>query len=38
MKRLCEPTDIADAALFLCSDSASFITGTCLDVDGGRGI
>ncbi|GAA5852714.1 hypothetical protein JCM8547_002599 [Rhodosporidiobolus lusitaniae] len=38
MKRLCEPTDIAQAALFLCSNRASFVTGTCLDVDGGRGI
>ncbi|GAA6008600.1 hypothetical protein JCM10207_007173 [Rhodosporidiobolus poonsookiae] len=38
MKRICEPEDVAEAATFLVSDSASFITGTCLDVDGGRGI
>jgi len=29
------PTDIAEAALFLASDSSSFITGTELVVDGG---
>jgi NAD(P)-dependent dehydrogenase (short-subunit alcohol dehydrogenase family) len=27
---------MADAALFLCSDRASFITGQTLLVDGGR--
>ena len=35
MKRWGEPRHIADAALFLCSDQASFITGTILPVDGG---
>lgn len=30
------PDDIAQAALFLCSDSASFITGSDLVVDGGQ--
>ena len=29
------PEDIGDAALFLCSDEASNITGQALDVDGG---
>ncbi len=29
------PEEIAQAALFLCSDEASFITGVCLPVDGG---
>jgi NAD(P)-dependent dehydrogenase (short-subunit alcohol dehydrogenase family) len=33
--RLCAPIDIASAALFLCSDAASFITGVTLPVDGG---
>lgn len=28
--------DVADAALFLCSDRAAFITGACLIVDGGQ--
>jgi 2-keto-3-deoxy-L-fuconate dehydrogenase len=33
--RMAEPDEIAYAALFLCSDEASFITGTGLPVDGG---
>jgi len=33
--RMAEPSEIAYAALFLCSDEASFITGTALPVDGG---
>lgn len=33
--RIGQPEDIAEAALFLCSDSASWITGTTLVVDGG---
>jgi 3-oxoacyl-[acyl-carrier protein] reductase len=34
--RLSQPLDIARAALFLVSDEAAFITGVCLEVDGGR--
>ena len=34
--RLSTPEDIANAALYLCSDEASFITGVALEVDGGR--
>ena len=33
--RLGEPEEIARAVVFLASDDAGFITGTCLDVDGG---
>jgi NAD(P)-dependent dehydrogenase (short-subunit alcohol dehydrogenase family) len=33
-----EPDDIAGAALFLASDAARFITGTCLPVDGGYSV
>lgn len=34
--RFSRPLDIARAALFLVSDEAEFITGACLEVDGGR--
>ncbi len=34
--RFSTPEDMANAALFLCSDEASMITGTALEVDGGR--
>jgi 3-oxoacyl-[acyl-carrier protein] reductase len=34
--RLSQPLDIARAALFLASAEAEFITGVCLEVDGGR--
>ena len=34
--RLGQPLDNANAALFLASDEAAFITGVCLEVDGGR--
>ena len=30
-----EPTDIAEAVLFLCSDAAAHVSGAVLDVDGG---
>jgi 2-keto-3-deoxy-L-fuconate dehydrogenase len=33
--RMAQPDEIANAALFLCSDEASFITGIGLPVDGG---
>lgn len=38
MGRRAAPEDVADAALFLSSNEARFITGVCLDVDGGRAI
>ena len=36
LRRLSPPDDIAAAAVFLCSDAASMITGVALEVDGGR--
>jgi 3-oxoacyl-[acyl-carrier protein] reductase len=36
--RRATPLDVAHAVLFLASDHASFLTGVCLDVDGGRSI
>lgn len=35
MKRFGDPDDIANAMLFLSSSAASYITGVCLQVDGG---
>jgi 3-oxoacyl-[acyl-carrier protein] reductase len=34
--RFSKPADVAAAAVFLASDEAEFITGACLEVDGGR--
>ncbi|MBP6019265.1 MAG: SDR family oxidoreductase [Burkholderiaceae bacterium] len=34
--RFSTPQDIANACLYLASDEAAFITGACLEVDGGR--
>jgi NAD(P)-dependent dehydrogenase (short-subunit alcohol dehydrogenase family) len=34
--RLGQPEDIARAALYLACDDSSFVTGTCLMVDGGQ--
>jgi 3-oxoacyl-[acyl-carrier protein] reductase len=34
--RMSKPQDIANAALFLASDEAEFLTGVILEVDGGR--
>ena len=38
MGRFSDPADIANAALYLVSDEAEFITGVVLEVDGGRTI
>jgi NAD(P)-dependent dehydrogenase (short-subunit alcohol dehydrogenase family) len=38
MKRVCQPVDIANAAWYLGSEESSFVTGTTLEVDGGRGV
>ena len=34
--RLSQPDDVASAIGWLASDEAKFITGVCLEVDGGR--
>lgn len=38
MARPTEPSDVALAAVYLASDEASYVTGTVLEVDGGRGV
>jgi len=38
LKRIAEPEEIANAALFLASDEARFITGSAMLVDGGNSI
>lgn len=34
--RFSQPRDLGNAAVFLCSDEADFLTGVCMEVDGGR--
>jgi 3-oxoacyl-[acyl-carrier protein] reductase len=36
MGRFSTPEDVANACLYLASDEAKFVTGVCLEVDGGR--
>ena len=36
--RLATPQDVANAALFLASDVADFLTGVVLEVDGGKSV
>jgi NAD(P)-dependent dehydrogenase (short-subunit alcohol dehydrogenase family) len=36
--RFTQPADVASAVTFLASDEAGYLTGVCLDVDGGRNI
>ena len=38
LKRMAEPAEIAQAALFLLSDHASFVTGSAMIADGGNSI
>jgi NAD(P)-dependent dehydrogenase (short-subunit alcohol dehydrogenase family) len=38
LERIAQPEEIADVALFLLSQQASFITGASLNVDGGIGV
>jgi 3-oxoacyl-[acyl-carrier protein] reductase len=36
MGRFSKPSDIANAAVFLADPASAFITGVCIEVDGGR--
>jgi NAD(P)-dependent dehydrogenase (short-subunit alcohol dehydrogenase family) len=36
LNRICTPDEVAQAALYLASDAASFVTGSSLVIDGGR--
>ena len=36
MRRMGTPAEVAEAVLWLCSDQASFITGTVMPIDGGQ--
>ena len=36
MARFAEPDEIANAALFLASDEASYVSGLCMEIDGGH--
>jgi 3-oxoacyl-[acyl-carrier protein] reductase len=38
LARFSTPRDVASAALFLAADESDFLTGVCLDVDGGRSV
>lgn len=38
MNRITHPQDVANAIVYLAADQANFLTGVCLDVDGGRSI
>ena len=34
--RFSQPEDMGHAAVYLCSDEASMVTGVCMEIDGGR--
>ncbi|OJJ81745.1 uncharacterized protein ASPGLDRAFT_175877 [Aspergillus glaucus CBS 516.65] len=36
--RVCQPVDVANAVAYMASDESTYLTGVCLEVDGGRGI
>ncbi len=38
LKRIARPEEIAEAALYLASDGASFVTGAALLADGGASV
>jgi 3-oxoacyl-[acyl-carrier protein] reductase len=36
LRRMSDPSDVANAAVYLASDEAAFVTGVNFPVDGGR--
>lgn len=38
MKRMAEPSEVAELIAFLASDSSSYITGQVINIDGGMDI
>jgi 3-oxoacyl-[acyl-carrier protein] reductase len=38
LHRIGQPSEIASAVAYLCSDDASYVTGQCLHVNGGLGL
>ena len=38
LQRMADPAEIARPIVFLCSDAASYITATSLEVSGGRSV
>jgi 3-oxoacyl-[acyl-carrier protein] reductase len=38
MGRIADPQDVANGIVYLASNQARFLTGVCLDIDGGRSI
>ena len=38
MGRFGEPAEVAALALFLASDEAAYVTGTCIAIDGGKSV
>ena len=38
LARIAAPSEVSEAAQFLCSDAAGFVTGEVLTIDGGRSL
>jgi len=37
-ERMIKPREVAEAALYLASDAATMVTGTCIAIDGGKSL
>ena len=37
-QRMIEPLEVAEAVLYLVSDAATMVTGTCIALDGGKSL